>query len=149
MIALMQRKRDLVYKQKMCIKTLGLNDTDDVSLRVCAEINDCTDLYSSMMLEYFKLSNKVEFENWFTLKLNYHELSQYLRAPAEDIVAEAEKKAKVQKMLGPLKKEMITLEHKLFPSAETAKLMAEFATEDSLGGFVEQRARPNPFVDLI
>ena len=115
------------------MEDLGYEEDD----RFYKEIKESSSLYRAMVFEYFKMVNDHNYEVWFSLKMNLHILGEKLRNPYG---VDDSNRRHLTKSMGVFRKEIIELEHMIFPDEYTTKIVAEQATKASLSGFAEKYA---------
>lgn len=112
--------------------------------------------YKSPVLEeltifYFKKLFNYDFERWFSLKVLFHNNTQYLRSDFQpntngDVRADAQSKMAIAKDIDALQSQLEELELKIFKDDKLKAKLLEKAMDDSYAGEVEKRAENNPFL---
>lgn len=119
--------------------------------RMALEITRDTDYYHLMLTEYFKMRNTLQYENWFSMKMNMHHITEYARKKPSgtNIAQEMSQRQKIQENLSDMNYKLIELEYSLFKDESLGRILAEKATEDSNTGFVEMKAKVGPWQQSI
>jgi hypothetical protein len=112
------------------------------------EIDEDGPFMTKVLFEFFKNINNHLYETWFSMKMNLHQMNNYLRRPpavdkngstASDINA----RRQLSQVITELAYELIEIEFQLFPDSRLQKMINDKATDDGLGGYAEQFAE-NP-----
>jgi hypothetical protein len=106
-------------------------------------------LYRKLVYEYFRYVNEYDYETWWTLKLAFHNDSEFLRRPLSSDDIEASKinaRRALQDGLADRQKEIVQLQNRLFPTKRLERMIVEAAQEEEPGGWAEEFAEVNPFL---
>jgi len=136
------KETDMDRRIRFCTNTLKIEEDS----MVYDQITNHTAKYSAILYEYFKWSNNIAFEGWFSLKSTMAGYYQYLRTPIsnEDADLEVDRRTKIQERLVKLEKTLMEKEAKLFPSPRIQKQIARENLKESLTGYAEKHARYHP-----
>ena len=112
---------------------------------VAEEIQREGDMYVSIMFELFKRINNHVYETWFSMKMNLHQFSSYLRkSPIPDrngsVAQDINARRQLAQIMPELTFELIEIEMQLFPDDRLQRLISERSSDDGLGGPAEQYA---------
>ena len=131
------KERDLEYKSSQCMKYAGCK----------TEAKNCIAKYSQdyrrCLLRYMKLCNNYRFEEWLSLKLDFHENTAYLSASLSstpDPEKAIERKIKIKTNRQADLERLLQIEDSLFKDDKTRKAVTKAANEAGLVGFAEKYA---------
>lgn len=117
------------------------------SRRVRAEIENDTEYYKRFIYAFFLTVNNSDYEMWYSLRVNYANTMEILRAPLEieDPVGSQTKKTDLAKKIGETKLIMEELEAKLFHDERLhRKILAE--SSDEFASWAERFAQDLPYL---
>lgn len=132
------KERDLDERHRKCVEAAKVDLTAENAIKSGHPI------YKRALLRWFKLGvNGYVFENWISLKLDFHESSSYLSASlatASDPEAMVRQKTLIKKGRDEDMKALLDLEKQLFADPKVQKLVTQAANENSLIGWPEKMA---------
>ena len=140
------KELDIDRRIKGCCKVLNIKRGS----LVYEQIENHSPKFSDVMHQYFVWVNNIPFEGYISLKTTMHELYKYLRTPLSKIDGvdlEADRRSKVQQRLLDLKKELMEVQSKLFPSKRIQNQIIRENTKKELTAYAERHARHHPILN--
>jgi len=133
--------RDIPKRWKRVYKDFGIK----AGSAAHSEISSLGKLFNGTMFNYFLLLNDSDYEMWLSMKIHFHSLTMELRRLYFDERSLAIR-ATISKSLPDLKKEIQSLEAKIFKDQYLQRIITEEAVQDLLGGYAEQFAELPPYM---
>jgi hypothetical protein len=142
------KETDLDYKQKECMRLLGIKEGSDAYNM----IKDESDWYQSLVTQYFAFLDFDGFEYWHTLKTRLSQALAYLRNPT-NMAGDVEKQEKIKDELASKipqrRKDIQKLENELFPNKRLQQKIIKYSNNEKLTGFAEMFAQPAPYLQKV
>ena len=134
-------ERNFDVRSRKCLKALQIKKDSFIH----KEIKESGQLYNHLVFEFFKEINAHQYETWFSMKMNLHQMNAYLRSNpiadrngnlGADINARRQLSSKIPEMLG----ELVDIEYTIFPDNRLQKIINDKSVQDSINGYAEQFA---------
>ena len=146
-------KESLLYdypvdrRVKIAFDIVGLNKKAETQQQVREEIELDTDYYKLLVTQYFIMRNSIQYETWYSQKMNLHYLNEIARSkPSKNpSPSEINNRKSLQTQLGQMSDELMALEYQLFKDPKIAEILAEKASESGMAMWVEKMAKTKPW----
>ena len=116
------------------------------SRKVLFEIKAGGPFMQRMIKRMFAYINDMDYEEWFSLRMQFSNAMEYLRRPIDEDM-DPNKSARLAESARGLKQRIQKIEAKMFNSERLLQVVQEeaLAEQDSLGGYAEEFAEPGPW----
>lgn len=133
----MYNQTDFDYKKKQALMLLEVEPGSNVHNEIESEGR----YFFLAVFEFFKIVNDLQYEEWFSQKINFHHATDILRQPIPVTDTSAiNARRNLATSLPELRKTLLKLQASLFKDKRTEKMIVNMATEDSVGGYAEEFA---------
>lgn len=136
------RERDIPYRKKLAVD--AVSSVVKVTRNALREFNEENILFTMMVADFFMVINSIAYESWLSFNIQFHKLNEELRkgsASGKDI------RGMIQS-LELIEKELLKRTNMIFPTDRMATQVAELETAKTMGGWAEEYAREQPWLEL-
>lgn len=130
---------DLDFKVNSALESLraaGLSTTP-----AAKEVSKTGRYFEKVLYEYFRIANDAEYEEWWTVKSLFHQMTRRVRSANNDLDdSTAAATLRYYAKLEEVKNKMYAIQQSLFHSERVERLITRQADADDPGGYVEQYA---------
>lgn len=129
---------DFDFRKEQAVLLIGADSNENV----LDEIDSEGPLFSSLVFNFFKVINNMEYESWYSLLQLYHDLCLQARRPLpkDADAGTINSKAKLSGAISIVETEVKKKQYNLFKDKRLEQKIMQESGNDELGGYAEKYA---------